>query len=87
MNSLSVESSSARRSRAPASRFWLTAPSGSRQTTSERDFIFTTPATYNQTGFIISVPVVAPLLYDVILTNKGTLPLDDLYVALLAQEI
>src|SRR5262245_5035616 len=53
------------------------------ETTSERDFIFTTPATYNQTGFIISVPVVAPLLYDVILTNKGTQPIDELYVALL----
>jgi len=52
----------------------------------ERDFEFTTPATYNGTGFVLSVPVVAPLLYDVIITNKGSTALNDLHVSVLAQE-
>ncbi len=52
----------------------------------ERDFEFTTPATYNSTGFVLSVPVVAPLLYDVIITNKGAAALNDLHVSVMAQE-
>ncbi len=39
------------------------------------------------TRFIISVPVVAPQLYDVILRNTGSQPLDALYVTFMAQEI
>jgi hypothetical protein len=35
----------------------------------------------------MSVPVVAPQLYDVILTNTGTQPLTTIYVTLMAQEI
>lgn len=41
------------------------------ETVSEREFSHQTPASYGGTGFVMSVPVVAPLLYDVILTNKG----------------
>jgi hypothetical protein len=35
----------------------------------EREFSHTAPSDYGGTGFVISVPVVAPLLYDVILRN------------------
>ena len=37
------------------------------ESVSEREFSHTTPNNYNGTGFVMSVPVVAPLLYDVIL--------------------
>ncbi len=53
----------------------------------EREFVFTPPVNYGRTGFIVSVPVVAPVLYDVILRNTGPQPLDHIYVTLLAQEI
>lgn len=52
-----------------------------------RSFEHTTPASYGSTGFTMSVPVVAPVLYDVILRNTGTTPLETIYVALFAQEI
>ena len=39
-------------------------------TVSEREFSHSVPTTYNGTGFVMSVPVVAPLLYDVILKNN-----------------
>lgn len=45
------------------------------------------PTSYNGTGIIMSVPVVAPLLYDVILENKGTKSIETLYVMLMTQEI
>ncbi len=35
----------------------------------------------------MSVPVVAPVLYDVILRNQGSAPLEKVHVALFAQEI
>lgn len=35
----------------------------------------------------MSVPVIAPMLYDVILRNTGSTPLEAIYVALFAQEI
>ena len=54
---------------------------------SEREFTWTAPLTYNRTGFVISVPVVAPLLYDVILRNTGTQAMDSVYVTVMAQEI
>ena len=57
------------------------------ETVSEREFIWTAPLSYNRTGFIVSVPVVAPMLFDVILTNTGTAALDKLYVTVMAQEI
>lgn len=57
------------------------------ETASEREFIWTASPSYGRTGFIISVPVVAPQLYDVILRNTGSQPLDALYVTLMAQEI
>ncbi len=57
------------------------------ETVSEREFVWTAPLTYNHTGFVVSVPVVAPVLYDVILTNTSSQPLDDIYVTLMAQEI
>jgi hypothetical protein len=57
------------------------------ETVSEREFLWTAPATYNRTGFVVSVPVVAPLLYDVILTNTSGQPINKLYVTLMAQEI
>jgi hypothetical protein len=53
---------------------------------SEREFSFETPASYGGTGFVMSVPVVAPLLYDVILRNTGTSDKPNIYVAVLAQE-
>jgi hypothetical protein len=52
----------------------------------EREFVWTAPANYNHTGFVMSVPVVAPVLYDVILANTSAHPMDDLFVTLLAQE-
>lgn len=52
---------------------------------SERAFEW--KATAGKTGFIISVPVVAPLLYDVILRNTGSQAMDTVSVTLMAQEI
>ena len=53
----------------------------------ERDFLHTTPSAYGGTGFVMSVPVVAPLLYDVILRNNGSADLTTISVAVMAQEI
>jgi hypothetical protein len=53
----------------------------------ERNFKYRTPVTYGETGFIISVPVVAPLLFDVIITNHGTVPLSSLHVSVLMQQL
>jgi hypothetical protein len=53
----------------------------------EREFVWTAPTSYNRTGFVVSVPVVAPVLYDVILTNTTAQPLDAVSVTLMAQEI
>ena len=46
----------------------------------ERDFVHSTPPNYGGTGFILSVPVVAPVLYDVILRNLGEEPLTSMFV-------
>lgn len=54
---------------------------------SPRQFEYATPSGYGRTGFTISVPVVAPVLYDVILRNTGGQELESVYVALFAQEI
>lgn len=56
-------------------------------TASEREFSHITPDTYNGTGFEMSVPVVAPELVDVILTNVSDKTLESLYVTVMAQEI
>lgn len=56
-------------------------------TVSEREFSHTVPSTYNGTGFVMSVPVVAPLLYDVILKNNGSTDLETISVSVMAQEI
>ncbi len=56
-------------------------------TVSEREFSHSVPTTYNGTGFVMSVPVVAPLLYDVILKNNGAADLTTISVAVMAQEI
>lgn len=53
----------------------------------EREFSHTTPSTYSGTGFVLSVPVVAPLLYDVILRNLGGSEKPEVYVTVMAQEI
>ncbi|MGH9252762.1 MAG: hypothetical protein ACRD0W_25080, partial [Acidimicrobiales bacterium] len=53
----------------------------------EREFSHDVPANYGSTGLVLSVPVVAPMLYDVILTNNGQTDKPTVYVALLAQEI
>ncbi len=53
----------------------------------EREFSYTTPNTYGGTGFIMSVPVVAPQLFDVILRNVGDKELQSVYVTMMAQEI
>lgn len=52
-----------------------------------RTFEYSTPAGFGETGFTMSVPVIAPVLYDVILRNTGSQPLETVYVALFAQEI
>lgn len=57
------------------------------ETVSEREFSHTTPSTYGGTGFAMSVPVVAPLLYDVILRNVSDKEKPEVYVTLVAQEI
>ena len=56
-------------------------------TVSDREFSWTAPLSYGETGFVMSVPVVAPLLYDVILRNTGAQALDAMYVTVMAQEI
>lgn len=56
-------------------------------TVSEREFSYTTPNNYGGTGFVMSVPVVAPSLYDVILRNVGKKALESVYVTVMAQEI
>jgi len=53
----------------------------------EREFTHDVSTTYNGTGFVMSVPVVAPLLYDVILKNNGSSDLKTISVAVMAQEI
>ncbi len=55
------------------------------ETASERDFSFT--STGSGTGFVMSVPVIAPLLYDVILRNTSTNNIPELYVTVMAQEL
>jgi hypothetical protein len=52
----------------------------------EREFIHQVPANYGRTGLVMSVPVVAPLLYDVILTNTGPADLPQIYVTVFAQD-
>lgn len=56
-------------------------------TVSEREFLHAVPTTYGGTGFVMSVPVVAPLLYDVILKNNGSGDLTTISVTVMAQEI
>jgi hypothetical protein len=53
----------------------------------ERDFSYATPTTYGGSGFVMSVPVVAPLLYDVILTNLSEGEIPKVYVTVMAQEV
>jgi hypothetical protein len=53
----------------------------------EREFSHAVPKNNNGTGFVMSVPVVAPLLYDVILKNNGSADLQTIYVTVMAQEI
>lgn len=57
------------------------------ESVSEREFSHTTPTTYGGTGFVMSVPVVAPLLYDVILRNVGGSDKPEVWVSVMAQEI
>ena len=54
---------------------------------SEREFSHTTPNNYGGTGFIMSVPVVAPTIFDVIVKNVGEQALESVYVTVMAQEI
>ena len=56
-------------------------------TVSEREFLHALSSSYGGTGFVMSVPVVAPLLYDVILRNNGSTALKTIYVTVMAQEI
>lgn len=55
------------------------------ETANEREFIWT--AAQGRTGFIVSVPVVAPVLFDVILSNTTDQAMDTVCVTLMAQEI
>jgi hypothetical protein len=51
---------------------------------SEREFVWTATS---GTGFVMSVPVIAPVLFDVILDNTTDQALDTVYVAVMAEEI
>ena len=53
----------------------------------EREFSHTTPSGYNGTGIVLSVPVVSPQLYDVILQNLSAQAKAEVYVTVMAQEI
>jgi hypothetical protein len=53
----------------------------------EREFSHAVSTSYNGTGFVMSVPVVAPQLYDVILKNNGSAELTTISVTVMAQEI
>ena len=53
----------------------------------EREFSHNVAATYNGTGFVMSVPVITPSLYDVILKNNGSGDLTEISVTVMAQEI
>ena len=57
------------------------------ETVSEREFSYTSPSTYGGTGFVMSMPVVAPLLYDVILKNVADKDKSEVWVTVMAQEI
>jgi hypothetical protein len=57
------------------------------ETVSEREFSHQAPPTSGATGFVLSVPVVAPMLFDVILTNRSAADKPTVYVALFGQEI
>ena len=57
------------------------------ETVSEREFSHLVPMNSGHTGFVMSVPVVAPLLYDVILRNTSNADLKTISVAVMAQEI
>lgn len=50
-----------------------------------REFSHETSANYGGTGFVLSVPVIAPQLYDVILSNRRAKSKVQLWVTLLAQ--
>jgi hypothetical protein len=57
-------------------------------TVEEREFVFKSPIGYRKTGFIMSVPVVAPKLFDVILENKSDrITRENVYVTVMSQEI
>ena len=57
------------------------------ESVSERQFAHQESINSGGTGFVMSVPVVAPLLYDVILKNNGSAELNTITVAVMAQEI
>jgi hypothetical protein len=52
----------------------------------EREFTHQVPSGYGRTGLVMSVPVVAPMLYDVILTNTGAADMPQVYVTVFAQD-
>ncbi|MDT0353960.1 hypothetical protein [Pseudonocardia charpentierae] len=54
------------------------------QTSTPRAREYEVPAECDSTGIIISVPVVAPMLYDVVLTNRSPTARSQLYVAVFA---
>ncbi len=56
-------------------------------TVSEREFSYATSSNCGGTGFVMSVPVITPYLYDVILRNTGAKDLKNIFVAVMAQEI
>lgn len=43
------------------------------------------PSNYNKTAYVLRVPVIAPMLYDVIVKNRGTKDIDDVHVILFAK--
>jgi hypothetical protein len=53
----------------------------------EREFSHQVPSYYGGTGFVMSVPVIAPNLFDIILRNTGSDDLETVYVTVMSQEI
>jgi hypothetical protein len=43
------------------------------------------PSNYNKTGYILRVPVIAPMVYDIMVKNHGSNDLDDVHIILFAK--
>ena len=57
------------------------------ESVSEREFSSTCPSTNGGTGFVMSVPFVAPLLFDAIVSHDGGEGRPGLWVTAMTQSI